>query len=177
MSKTPEIILRLLEPSNEKIFKASRVLRILGILILLLTVFLMEIGMIRIVLVSISLFLMSLPFVLNFFIDEFKQIGLMKLLKHEITVKFKGENPTIIKSTELEDFKFDITDFEGETKAVDLINSAGRMNMRLGTKNKVSIKTKKEDYSFNFKLNNGSQKKKVVNFFKIYQAQILLNKI
>ena len=92
MKKSPEIILQMLEVSNDKAFKFAKISRIVGIVLLISIVFLLEISTIRTICLVISLILMSLPFTFKFFIDEHKQIGLIKLLENEITLKYKGKN-------------------------------------------------------------------------------------
>ena len=174
MKKSPEIILQMLEVSNDKAFKFAKISRIVGIVLLISIVFLLEISTIRTICLVISLILMSLPFTFKFFIDEHKQIGLIKLLENEITLKYKGKEPLYFSPKEIEKFGFKLTDYEGETKVVDMVNSVGRLNNRLGTGNKLSFSFKGETHSFNFKLKNNSQKKNVELMFQKYQVQIIM---
>ena len=93
MKKSPEIILQMLEVRNDKAFKFAKISRIVGIVLLISIVFLLEISSIRTICLVISLILMSLPFTFKFFIDEHKQIGLIKLLENE---SFDDILPTLL---------------------------------------------------------------------------------
>ena len=174
MKKSQEIILQMLEVSNEKAFKLANISRLVGIVLLISVVFLLEVSTIRTISVVLALILTSLPFTFKFFIDEHKQIGLIKLLENEITLKYKGIDPLIILPKEIKDFGYKLTDYEGEKKLIDLVNSTGRLNNRLGTGNKMAFTFKDEIHSFNFKLKNNYQKKNVQELFKKYQVQILI---
>ena len=175
MENIAEIILPIMGLKNEKKIIIARKLRLIGIFTLIAIVFLLEIGTLRTILLLFSLLMMSLPFTLRFFIDEHKKIGLLKLTKKDIIIKYVKQNPILFPIKNLHYLTFKIIDFEGETKMIDMANSAGRLNMRLGNNNTLEFKTKgKENYLINFKLNSSKQKKKAVNFFKSYQAQILI---
>jgi len=80
MKKSPEIISQMLEISNETALKFANISRLVGIVMLISTVFILDIGTVRTISVIIALILTSLPFTFKFFIDEHKQIGLIKLL-------------------------------------------------------------------------------------------------
>jgi hypothetical protein len=137
MNKYKEAILPIIEDTNVKAFQIASLLSILGLIILGCSVGLLEVGTFRYIGVAIGLIFMALPFALRFVIDKHKTIGAIKFTEFEILIKLTNEEPKTFDTQKLAIFDFNIIDYEGETKARDLVRTSSTMNVRSGAENAV----------------------------------------
>ncbi len=152
------IKLPLVERTNTQIFKTARILKWAGVVILLLTIFLTDIGLVRSILIGVSILLMGLPFVLKFFIDDYKKLGIVRLHPDEITIKYKNKEAQVFSVDTIENFTYKIDSFAGESKSGDLLTLSGRMTVRSGAENTMSWISNNQMIDLQFQLNGPNMK-------------------
>ncbi|MDG1333224.1 MAG: hypothetical protein P8P74_12895 [Crocinitomicaceae bacterium] len=172
MNKYKEVILPIVEEANSKIFNFAAVLSVMGIAVLASSVGFLEVSTLRTIGVITGLGLMVLPFALRFVIDKHKKIGVIRFSDQEILTKLNGDEPRIFDVTKFEKFEFTIVDFEGETKAIDLVRSSRTMNVRSGAENQIFWIFDNEEHLHQFKLSSELHKRQVVQFLKSIQNQM-----
>jgi hypothetical protein len=160
------------EDANVKIFQAASIISIVGIALLGCSVGFLEVSTLRTISVIIALFSMGLPFALRFIVDKHKKIGVIRFSELEILTKLHGGDPIIHDVSKIEQFEFNIIDFEGETKARDLIRTSSTMNVRSGADNQVLWKINNEEHHHQFKLESELQKRKILYFLKSIEKQV-----
>jgi len=144
MSNYKEAILPIVKEANTTVFKSAQVASLFGIVILGLSVWLLEVGSLRTAGVVIGLLFMGLPFLLRFFIDKHKEIGLIRLTEGEILTKMKGSEPVVYPIDE----------------------TSSRMNVRTGAENQITWISKGKLIAVEFKLENELQKRKSIYFLE-----------
>ena len=172
MNKYKDVILPIVEKANTKAFKVATIVSVVGIAILACSVGLLEVGAVRTTGVVLGLVFMVSPFALRFIIDKHKKVGVIRFSDHEILTKLKEDEPRIFDVAKFEQFEFTIVDFEGETKAIDLVRSSSTMNVRSGAENQVFWIIDNKEYLYEFKLTSELQKRQVVHFLNGIQKQL-----
>lgn len=166
-----EVVLPLVEKTNSKAFKFVTMLCVLGIIILGVTVGVMEVGTLRTISVLIAFLFIISPFLLGFFLENTKKIGVIRLTSNEILIKKTGEESFSYDINTITDFNFIIKDYEGEKKTVDMINTASMINYRSGAENIIYWNYKGKEYIFQFKLTNALFKQKAIYFLKLLEKE------
>ena len=172
MKKYNEALLPIVEKVNVKAFKIASMLSILGMILIGLSVVFLEVGTIRTIGVTIGVIMIGLPFILRFFIDKDQNIGVIRFTDKELLTKLKGEESKSFSIDDIRVLKYEIIDYEGETKAIDLLRSSSRMNVRSGTDNTVFWETDDDEFYYKFKLGSELAKRKALYFLKLFEGEI-----
>lgn len=90
----------------------------------------------------ICVLMIGLPFILKFFLDDFKKLGIIRLHPDEITVKYSNLVAQVYSTQDIENFQDQIDSFTGETKLEDLLTGGSNWKIRSGSENKISWKQK-----------------------------------
>ncbi len=172
MRQFEEVVLPIVENVNTKIFKIALVLAIIGVLGLLYFSIFYDVGTIRTIGGVLSLILMALPFLLRFFIGEFRKIGRIRFSAFEILVKMDDAEAQVFLVSNIEKFSWYVQDYEGETRFSDIFKSQ-HLEVRTGAENRVTWSSAGVEYHYQFKLRSELEWKKAKYFLKLIETAIL----
>ncbi len=173
MRQFEELVLPIVENVNTKIFKIALVLAIIGVLGLLYFSIFHDVGTIRTIGGVLSLILMALPFLLKFFIGEFRKIGRIRFSAFEILVKMDDAEAQVFPVSKIVKFDWSLQDYEGETRFSDIFNRSQHLEVRTGAENRVTWSSAGVEYHYQFKLRSELEWKKANYFLKLIETAIL----
>jgi hypothetical protein len=166
-----EVIIPLVEPTNTKKRAIGALFGVLGFVLLILIVIFLKPGTYRSIGCAIGFLFIIIAFVVNLAIESVVKVGLIRLTSYDILIKRTGEESFIYPIKEIKHLDFEIKDFEGQKKAIDMVNTASMMSYRTGDENIIKWKHNEIDHCYQFKLNNSAAQQKVIYFLKILQNQ------
>ena len=159
--QTNDIVLPIIEESKSIAFKIVGWMFITGVISFILVLIFTEFSsMPRIVGMVISLAFVFSPVIIQFFIDRYKKIGIVRITPSELLTKLKGEEPLVFKVENISEINFLVKDFEGEDRTEDMFSKQGRMTLRSGEDNQIAWIHNEKEYHCHFKLDSALQKQR-----------------